>query len=385
MNTVFATATYDPRDISRGSGTYYHMSQEIERQGHHVHYVGPVSVSTPWPTRLFRAITIRCGRRYKTYLDPWVARARGKVLTKIIHGIDADLLITNDFGLAAYTVTEIPIVIYTDSMLPRTYAHDVPAESRVANIPLPLVKLFHTTIRRGMSRAQLCVFPSKWTADEAQKYGISSSKIEVIPFGANLEDSGICSASSAKQKLSTQGQLNLLFVGKEWVRKGGKEAVEITAHLRKRGIDAMLHVVGTTPNVGRFYVQEYGLLDKSISEEKALLHQLYSDAHVLLLPSRSEGFGIVALEAAAYGVPVLAYNVEGLVSAVVEGVTGYLFDASEDHGIFVDTIQRWINEPWDYEALSRSAQTYYLEEANWASRITALFDAVEKHMVVKKR
>lgn len=383
MKIVFAAATYDPQDVTRGSGTYYHMSREIERQGHEVLYEGPFEVPTPWPTRVLRSITLRCGRRYKTYLDPWITRVRGETLTKRLRDVDADLLITNDYGLAAYTTVQIPIVLYTDAMLPHDYAKDVPAASRAADIPLPLVWLFQRTIHRGMTQAQLCVFPSAWTAREAQKYGIPSSKVEVVPFGANLDDPEPHLDKSSFPGGELLGALRLLFVGKKWEQKGGEEAVAITDGLRHRGIDAHLHVVGTTPEVGRAYIHEHGLLDKSIPEEKALLHQLYVNAHVLLLPSRYEGFGIVAVEAAAYGVPALAYRVGGLTKAVTNGKSGYLFDPTESVKAFVDTIERWKTYPEEYEALSRGARTYYEREANWSSSITALFDAVERLSVVQ--
>ena len=52
----------------------------------------------------------------------------------------------------------------------------------------------------------------------------------------------------------------------------------------------------------------------------------YRSADVCLVPSRSESFGLVALEAAACGTPVVATNVGGLRSLVDHGQTGYLVD-----------------------------------------------------------
>jgi D-inositol-3-phosphate glycosyltransferase len=57
-----------------------------------------------------------------------------------------------------------------------------------------------------------------------------------------------------------------------------------------------------------------------------LLSTYYRAADVCIVPSRSESFGLVALEAAACGTPVVAAAVGGLLTLVDDGVTGFLID-----------------------------------------------------------
>jgi len=56
----------------------------------------------------------------------------------------------------------------------------------------------------------------------------------------------------------------------------------------------------------------------------------YQIADIICLPSRREGFGMVLLEAAAYGVPSLATRIYGIVDAVVEGKSGLLFEHKDE-------------------------------------------------------
>ena len=74
------------------------------------------------------------------------------------------------------------------------------------------------------------------------------------------------------------------------------------------------------------------------------LSALYRAADVCVVPSRSESFGLVALEAAACGTPVVAAAVGGLTSIVVDGETGFLVD-SRDPGAFSAPIARLLADP----------------------------------------
>jgi D-inositol-3-phosphate glycosyltransferase len=76
-------------------------------------------------------------------------------------------------------------------------------------------------------------------------------------------------------------------------------------------------------------VDELGLHDQVHFIEPQPHHILsswYRAADVVLVPSRSESFGLVALEAAACGIPVVASAVGGLLSLVDDGETGFLIE-----------------------------------------------------------
>ena len=79
-------------------------------------------------------------------------------------------------------------------------------------------------------------------------------------------------------------------------------------------------------------------------------------ADVVVVPSRSESFGLVALEAAACGVPVVAAAVGGLRTLVVHGLTGLLV-ADRDPLAFAGAIDRLLDDPVLAAELGSAAAT----------------------------
>ena len=85
-----------------------------------------------------------------------------------------------------------------------------------------------------------------------------------------------------------------------------------------------------------------------------LLSTYYRAADVCLVPSRSESFGLVALEAAACGAPVVASDVGGLRSLIDHGRTGYLVEDATPES-FAAWVRQILAEPLLAERLSTGA------------------------------
>ena len=74
------------------------------------------------------------------------------------------------------------------------------------------------------------------------------------------------------------------------------------------------------------------------------------------MPSRFEGWGIAAIEAAAEGIPVIASNIEGLSEAVVDGETGILIQASPEK--LAEAIKNLLADSAKMKQLSTNAQKH---------------------------
>lgn len=145
----------------------------------------------------------------------------------------------------------------------------------------------------------------------------------------------------------------LVFVGRIQPLKGPDVAVRALAALRRR--DALLLLVGGASGtegaaeVGRLHalIDELGVRDQVRfvpPQPHHILSTYYRAANVVLVPSRSESFGLVALEAAACGVPVVASAVGGLLTLVDHGRSGFLVQ-QRDPDVFAGHVARLLDDP----------------------------------------
>jgi glycosyltransferase involved in cell wall biosynthesis len=148
--------------------------------------------------------------------------------------------------------------------------------------------------------------------------------------------------------------IKLIAIGTLDDRKNFALAVNALAEVR----DAELTIVGGGPFESqlRDQIEQKGLTGRvrllgRRSDVRALL-----DAHdALLSTSRFEGFGLVAAEAMARGLPVIGPNVDGFRDVVVDGESGVLYDPKEPTGRTVAAAVGRIADATFYESLSQGA------------------------------
>jgi D-inositol-3-phosphate glycosyltransferase len=100
------------------------------------------------------------------------------------------------------------------------------------------------------------------------------------------------------------------------------------------------------------------------------LAELFSVASVTLLTSRSETFGLVALESAASGTPVVGFRGSGMLESIAEGTSGVLVDSREPRR-WAEAVAALLDDPRALERLSASARDHALG-FTWAASATAL-------------
>jgi len=173
------------------------------------------------------------------------------------------------------------------------------------------------------------------TEDMRQKMkGIVDREIFVVPNGINLEQFTGGSSPIAKEN----GVKNILFVGRLHPVKGVQYLIRAMVNVLEEIPDARLILVGDGEERGNLEALSVQLgVQKSVQfvgvvpHEKVHTYMQHADAFVL--PSLSEGFPGVILEAMACGLPVIATRVGGIPDIIIPDYNGYLIEVKDTENL----------------------------------------------------
>ncbi len=147
-------------------------------------------------------------------------------------------------------------------------------------------------------------------------------------------------------------QLSILTVGRITLSeqyKGHTQIIGIMPALLKRFPGLVYHIVGTGDGQTKLMMlaKEHGVAGAVhfhgvVSEEELARH--YASTSLFAMPSSGEGFGIVFVEAMAYGKPVIAGNKDAAIEVVRHGETGLVVDSNNPREL-EDAIVRLLSDP----------------------------------------
>ncbi len=226
-------------------------------------------------------------------------------------------------------------------------------------------------------------------------YDADPSRIVVVPLGVEHAFFSPGERTAARDALSWAGEtVGLLYVGRLQALKGVDLALETAIKLRDRGRDISLAIVGgpsgpegeRTLSGLRQRVTDAGMMGR-VQFVAPQNHQLLSSwmraADVTLVPSRSESFGLVALESAACGTPVVASAVGGLLTLIKDGQNGALVE-SRDPEAWASAVERVIraNDDSSFSNAAVISARPYTWRAS-AERLTKVLERVSAHSLAR--
>jgi glycosyltransferase involved in cell wall biosynthesis len=190
--------------------------------------------------------------------------------------------------------------------------------------------VIHGFMAPNLRTADRVIAVSPHIADQAEQLGVDRSRIHVIRSGIDTAHYRPGDRPAARSRLGILAEVPLaLFVGNLEPRKQVDVLLHAMASIRQSVPEARLAIVGSGDECERLQrlaaeLSLAGVVSFAGRVEPRALLDWYSAADVFALPSSSEAQGIVALEAMACGLPVVASGVGGLHGTIEDGQSGYL-------------------------------------------------------------
>ena len=368
----------DPFNPRSWSGTPYNMRVALEGK---IDKVSVLANLKPKRTLVTAALRVLLGGkppRYPLFLTAPAQREFARRTQRAIDECRPDAMLTiSSHSMVRMSRPAVPTFMVTDApwlAWKKTY-------EEFDSMPL-LGPRFARLEAAAAERYTGLIFSSDWAVDEAQRlYDAPREKLHSIPLGAIWTPDVGADELSRIIDLRPADRLDLLYVGKDWERKGGPLAVDIARELRASGVPGVtLHVVGCSPDIApadRGFVRLHGFLNVRVPEESKRLKGLFLQSHFLVVPTRAECFGVVFAEAQAFGLPPVSRAVQALPSIVVDGVTGILEPADAPASAYTRRLLALIRDKALYRAMARAARSQFEQKLTWERFAARVVETIE--------
>ena len=254
---------------------------------------------------------------------PYVLLSRARVrhyffttpyIFKLIKALASDYLTKDDYAFSFQiqslfdaSVKGLPHFVYTDhTALANLSYPDFNSHELYTNSWLELEKTIYQNAAIIFTRS------TNISRSLIEQYACNPDQIMCVYAGSNAN------VSNERVNHSKYARKNILFVGRDWKRKGGPELVKAFKAVLKVHPDAQLTIVGCSPKLDVPNCNVVGQIP--INQASGY----YKNGSIFCMPTKREPFGIVFIEAMRHKLPIVATNIGAIPDFVKEGDNGYL-------------------------------------------------------------
>lgn len=203
-----------------------------------------------------------------------------------------------------------------------------------------------------------------WLVDDLiNNIGLPAEKVHYAGSGINVDYNKIDESKKTGNKI--------LFVGKDFERKGGYLVIEAFKELKKKYSEAELYVAGPKKNPISEDIDGYHFLGLCNREQ---LNELYNKCDVFAMPSYFEAFGIVFAEALCFGLPCLGRRCCDMPMIIDEGKTGEIVDNDDAKAASEKLYNMLVDKK--YRETVHSKRDYYLSEYSWDKVAERIYNVI---------
>ncbi len=233
---------------------------------------------------------------------------------------------------------------------------------------IPVIRQF---TRLALTSASAVIAVSKSLADAVADLGVDRSKIIILPNGVD---------TSQFIPADTQNS-NILFVGSLTKNKGVHYLLQAFAQIAQIFPEMRLQIIGDGSSKGEFQNQAMSLgishrVDFFGQVPPSQVRIIMRQALMFVLPSLSEGFGVVILEAMASGIPCIGSRVGGIPDLITPD-TGILVDPMNSQAI-ADAMRYLLENPDKRKMMSTCARLRSIQDYDWLIVAKRYIEVYEK-------
>jgi glycosyltransferase involved in cell wall biosynthesis len=203
-------------------------------------------------------------------------------------------------------------------------------------------------------------------------FGIAPDRVKAIYAGPNFDVGRVpAPASNASTHPPT-----VLFVGRQYHRKGGDVLVESFRRIKEQVPDARLMIAGLPPGyIAAPGVTCLGDLDKGTDAGWRALSDAYASAHVFALPTRFEPFGIAFVEAMHFGLPCVGPQAWAVPEIIADGETGFTVPV-DDVARLTDRLLTLLTQPDLARRMGEAGRDRARELFTWPRVVSRMLDVM---------
>ncbi|HTI05888.1 MAG TPA: glycosyltransferase family 4 protein, partial [Gemmatimonadales bacterium] len=206
--------------------------------------------------------------------------------------------------------------------------------------------------------------------------GLAPTRVHAMLAGPNLDVARI-PETLPRDVAGAMRHPTVLFVGRQFHRKGGDVLMQAFRRVRERIPNARLLIAGpasfTTTEPG---ITVLGDLNKNTTEGWAALADAYGSADVFCLPTRFEPFGIAFIEAMYFGLPCIGTDAWAVPEMITDGETGFTVPI-DDVAALTDRLLRLLGDRTLARRMGNAGRERAYRQFTWQRVIQRMLDVIE--------
>lgn len=159
---------------------------------------------------------------------------------------------------------------------------------------------------------------SNWAREFYVQHGVPRAKVDVLPPGFGVPPE--------PDRTAPRDTVNFLFVGREFVRKGGPLTVAAFKRLREKRKDVTLTIATRDHELAE---PGEGITILPFTNRETLYNEIYPAADVYVMPTEAEGWGFTNAEAMSFALPIISTNINAIPEIILHDRTGILIDPGD--------------------------------------------------------